>query len=319
MGTTGTSNPGQVSYLSDKDRLGKFHIDNDIRVQAGNKVQFRAAARPVNSFGAHKGQGVEIEKYQKMATNTTAINELQSLPLKRPVINFVQTQIDEYGDGLLITEKARTIAEYSVDETLKSILATNIAETLDKVAATEFQLADVFATPRNDDAHVYDTDGTVSTAADVAIDSEFFRWLMANLKDNNVPKFDGQNYLAIINPFTAAEIFKSTEAGGWVDSLKYTRPEMLISGELGSYFGLRFVEENNVLSSTMGTSGFTGEMIIVGDDAIAEAIAKPESVMAEDWDFNRFHAIAWNAFLGYKKVWTHSTDGQHSLVRVWST
>ena len=309
-----------MSYLSDKDRLGKYHIDQDIRVQAGNQVQFRAATRPVNSFGAHKGQGVEIEKYKKMSTNTNAINELQSLPLKRPVINFVQTTINEYGDGLLITEKARTIAEYAVDETLKSILATNIAETLDKVAAAEFRTnADVFATPiAAADAHVYDTDGTITTTATADIDSEFLRWLMANLKDNNVPKFDGQNYLCIMNPFTTNAIFADTAAGSWVDSLKYTRPENLISGEIGSYFGLRFIEENNVLSSVLNATTYNGEMIIVGDDAVAEAIAKPESVMAEDWDFNRFHAIAWNAFLGYKKIWTHATDGQHSLVRVWS-
>lgn len=321
MGSVGISQPGALTYISDKDRIGKYHIDDNIREQAQNMVQFRGYVRPVNKFGMHKGQGVEIEKYRKMSTSETPINELQSIPLKRTAINFVQTVINEYGDGLIFTEKAMTIAEYAFNETLKSLLAKNIAETLDKVASVEFRAnATEFATPRADDAHVLDKDGTITTTANADVDAEFLRWLHANLTYDNMPKYDGRHYVALVNPFTSTQIFSDTAAGGWIDTLKYTQPERLIQGEIGAFLGFRFVVENNVLDSNLGGGGtaYTGEMIIVGDDAVAEAIAKPESVMTDNWDFGRFNAIAWNAFLGYKKVWNNNDDAQYSLVRVYS-
>ena len=42
---------GAISYLNEEARLAKIKIDSDIRFQAGNMMQFRNLAKPINSYG----------------------------------------------------------------------------------------------------------------------------------------------------------------------------------------------------------------------------------------------------------------------------
>jgi len=300
---------GAISYLNESDRLAKIKMDSDIRFQAGNMMQFRNLAKPIKAFGRNKGSVVEIEKYQKLTTATSTISELQSLPMQKPTVN-------EYGNGVSYTKKSQTLAEYSVDETLKKILAMNVAESMDKVAGTEFQNADVFYTPTSATAGTLDKDGTVSTNAGASIGAAHIRDIIRNLKTDNVPKWDGNSYLAVLSAFAMAKLFEDTQTGGIIDLHKYDRPENLINGEIGSYFGMRFVEENNVLSNTIGGSAHNGEGIVLGFEPVVEALVEPEATMVESWDFDRFTGIAWNALTGFKKVWTNSTDSEYHMVRI---
>lgn len=158
----------------------------------------------------------------------------------------------------------------------------------------------------------------MSTSAGAAITSAHIRDIIRNLKTDNVPKWDGNSYLGIFSPFAMAKLFEDTAAGSIVDLHKYDQPENLINGEIGQYFGMRMVEENNVLSNTIGGSAHNGEAIICGFEPVVEALVEPESTMVENWDFNRFTGIAWNALTGFKKVWTNSSDNEYHLVRIHS-
>ena len=309
---------GAISYLNESDRLAKLKMDSDIRFQAGNMMQFRNLAKPIKAFGRHKGSTVEIEKYQKLTKATSTISELQSLPMNKPNVGYVQATVAEYGNGVSYTKKSQTLAEYSVDETLKKILAMNVAESMDQVAGTEFQTSDVFYTPTSSSAGTLDKDGTVSTGAGAALGSAHIRDIIRNLKTDNVPKWDGNSYLAVLSAFAMAKMFEDSTTGGIIDIHKYDQPATLINGALGSYFGMRFVEENNVLSNTIGGSAHNGEGIILGFEPVVEALVEPEATMVESWDFNRFTGIAWNALTGFKKVWTNSTDSEYHMVRIHS-
>ena len=44
----------------------------------------------------------------------------------------------------------------------------------------------------------------------------------------------------------------------------------LINGEIGQYFGMRMIEENNVLSNTIGGSAHNGEAIVCGFEPVHE-------------------------------------------------
>jgi hypothetical protein len=93
-------------------------------------------------------------------------------------------------------------------------------------------------------------------------------------------------------------------------------PQNIINGELGMYYGTRLVEENNVFSGTIGGSSFAGDGVVLGFDALAEALAMPEYSSFEESDHGRFHSIAWFALTAFKKVWTNSTDGEYRIVYI---
>lgn len=307
---------GQYTVLSDQDRLMKESIDSDIRMQSMNMSQFRTIGRTIPSFGKNKGSTVEIEKWQKLTKATGELSELRSLPIQRNSINSVDVTVKEYGNGVGSTHRARTLSEYSVDEQLKKLLAMNQTESMDQIAGTEFQTSDVFYTPTSASAGTLDKDGTVSTSAGASLTSAHIRDIVTNMKNDNVPRWDGKNYLAVLNVFTMERVFEDTAAGSVLDLHKYEQPQAMLAGELGQYFGCRMVEENNVLSSTIGGSAHIGEGIFIGFDPVVEALVEPEHFEIEEFDFGRFHSVAWLALTGFKKVWTNSTDGEYRLVRI---
>lgn len=93
-------------------------------------------------------------------------------------------------------------------------------------------------------------------------------------------------------------------------------PERLFSGEVGRYYGCRFIEENNVLKNTLGGSTF-GEAVFFGADAVMEGVAIPEEVRARvPGDYGRRKGIAWYAILGWKKIWDYSDDSEEHIIHV---
>lgn len=57
-----------------------------------------------------------------------------------------------------------------------------------------------------------------------------------------VPRFADGYYHAIINPACTYGLQVDDDAGGWIDAHKYTDAMPLLSGELGRYAGVRFME-----------------------------------------------------------------------------
>lgn len=317
------SSAGTLSYQNEKDNLAKTMLSERVRQKAATLTQFRSLARPEGGFGAHKGQAVAIEKWQKLDVSTGTIGEFATLPLQKPAINEVTVTINEYGNGVAQTLKAKTIAEYMTSEQLQRVVDVNVMETMDKVVGAVFQTADVFWTPlgavgSETTTNALDTDGTITQTAARNISAFDFRHIRANLRKANVPYFDGSSYLAIMNPFGFTALLGDTAAGGIVELHKYNQPDTLIRGEVGSYAGFRFVEETNVLSDTIGTQTYNSEVIIIGDDAVVEAMAMPETIKSATWDYDRFLGIAWHTYTGFAKVWNYTTDGQYQILRVWS-
>lgn len=314
------SGAGSLSYQEHKDNLAKTMLSDQIRMVNMVSTAFRVTARLEPKFGAHKGQTVAIEKWQKLAQNTSTINEFAELPLKKPTINEVTITMNEYGSGIAYTEKSKTVAEYMVDEQIRRLIETNSVESMDTVVGQVAQTSDVFYTPTGSAATpggTFDKDGTISTTASRDLMAYDFLEMAANLRNDNISKYDGQYFLAICNPFAMRALFNDANAVvGNVEILKWANPEANLKGELGQGYGFRFVEETNVLSNTIGGSTYNGEVIIMGDDAIAEAMAIPETVATETHNFDRFLAIAWHCLTGFSKVWTNSVDGQYALVRV---
>ncbi len=314
-------NARMMSITDDQTNLAKEKMSHRVRVNNMASTIFRGQTRVEDKFGAHSGSSVTIEKWQKL-DQQGSVPELNALPVSSPDINEVNCTISEYGGSVVYTRKAKNIAEYLIDEKLNRLIEINSAESMDTQAGTEYQTADVFYIPTGSagsETGTLDTDGTVSTAATRNISRQDFVLLSAHLKSNNITKYDESRYLAIANPFACAALFTDTSANSLMEQYKYDMPELLIKGELGAAWGFRFVEETNVLANTLGTSGKNGEIIVIGDDAVAEALVEPEDIRVDMWNYERFYGIAWTCTTGFKKIWDYTTDNNFQIVRFWST
>ena len=61
----------------------------------------------------------------------------------------------------------------------------------------------------------------------------------AQLELMNADGIDGENYVAIIHPYAAYDLMRSSE---WIDVHKYAEPENIFKGEIGSIGNVRFVK-----------------------------------------------------------------------------
>ena len=108
------------------------------------------------------------------------------------------------------------------------------------------------------------------TATDVVTGS-LLRRAVQNMKLDNIPMFGDGKYHAIVNPAVVFDIEEDEDIGGWLDAARYGGATKLLSGELGQYAGIRFVESSNARSFAAG--GGDGSTIystvILGPDAYA--------------------------------------------------
>ena len=311
--------PGNYSVQTESQRLMKDRIAQDIRMQSMQMMQFRNLTRPEPGFGKQAGQVIEIEKWHKIPKATSPLNEQRTIPINKGSNSFEQITVEEYGNATQHTQKLETLAQYQANENFKQLIAINQMESMDDIAGQAFQTSDVFYVTTSATAGNMDRDGTVTGVATNSVTAAHIRDIVKNMRNDRVPFWDGRRYFCVGHIFFIAQLLEDTQVGGFVDIHKYDTPEVLISGEVGQYYSVRFLEENNVLASEVpGGNSVVGEAVFFGDDAVGEGLADPEHPVFEEHDFGRFKASGWYGLTGFKKIWTNTTDGEYRIVRFWS-
>ena len=75
----------------------------------------------------------------------------------------------------------------------------------------------------------------------------------------------------------------------------------------------------NRIGHSSGDCEFEGEAMFIGGDAVAEAVAKPEAVMTDTWNYDRFLGIAWCGYFGWSQIWNQTDDNEYRIIRASST
>ena len=236
---------------------------------------------------------VRLARYADLAAQTTALTEgtpptAQSLTIASEAFSATQlggvlevsdlAQLDSPHDPIAITaERAGRQAALTIDRLVREIL----------VAGASVQY--VTQTARN----LLATSNVV-TAAQV-------KKMAANLKRNNVPSFRDGSYRAIIHPDVVYDLQTDTATGAWLD-IKYTDAIGLISGEIGRFAGVRFIESTEAWTDPNGGAGSVTaySTIFLGPDAytIADSQNLSSYFVAPGGDHS--DPIAQKAAVGWK-------------------
>lgn len=311
---SGVYNEGTHGSVSHKDKMSIM-----VRHAAQPLMQFGSLTKASAALGANKGDTVYLPKARDISQSTSTIPEFSSLPVKEAPINEVAVTVDEYGASVEYTGRGKLYAEFNLTEVLNTKIANNIAQSKDAIVGAVYQAADTWVVPTAA-GHAFDNGvAAPDSAADQAFDASVVRAVRKKLRQDDVPTFDGRFYLLLMSPGAYFAMFEDTSTNGLTDWHKYAAPENLISGELGSFFGFRILEETNVISDTLGTGSNEGEALFIGGDAVAEAMAMPEVVKTDTWNYDRFFGIAWHGYFGWKQIWNQTDDTEYRIIRASST
>ena len=261
-----------------------------------------------------------------MNTAGGSISELQNMPETFMAFTQGSLVVNEFGNSIPWTGKLEDLSEFDVENIWLRGLRDDAAKTLDKQVGQYFQgvqgTIKLIYTPTGTDAAptaTWDTDGANDEVAGRNVSTFDVKEIVDNMKSPYlVPFYDGENYIAIVSVKFGRRIKDDPD---FEDAVKYGDPERLFTGEIGRYYGVRFIEETNVLANLLGAtpSVYNGEAVFFGADAVIEGIVVPlEMRMKIPTDYGRDKGLAWYFMGGWTQTFQTANNGEVKIVRVWS-
>ena len=302
--------------------LGGFFTNNQLSQQIRYKAQslqkFRQFVDMENSAGANRGNKVFFDKISNISTAGGTLVETDTIPKRNYTILQGTLTMTEYGNSIPFTQKVKTLADIQVPETIRTVLTNDMKVVLDSAAATQFMTNDYIATITNTATTTFGSSGTKVATAGANMSDKNVRDIIDQMKKIFIPTRSDGLYACVASTNSIRGLYDFWEA-----KAQLTTMDPLYIGEVGRYYGCRFVEETNFLSNADGSNGLYGEACFFGSDAVREGIAIPEEIrVGIPTDFGRDQAIAWYALLGFQQVWSQSgilngqADGQTRIITV---
>lgn len=298
--------------------LGGFLSNNQLSKQIRNAAQpmmkFRQFVSPEAAAGKNRGDKVFFNKISNISTAGGTLTETSTIPKRNYTIKQGTLSVNEYGNAIPFTLKAQTLADVMVPDIVKTVLRNDMAKVLDSNAALTFKTSVYKATVTNTATTTFGTAGTALATAGGNMSDKNVRDVIDRMKTLNIPRYDGNSYVCIASTNSIRGLYDFFES-----KIQYTEAKPMFSGEVGQYYGCRFIEETNVLSNVLGSGTQYGEAVFFGDDAVREGIVIPEDIRIDlPKDFGRDQGIAWYYLGGFQQVWDYSTDTETRIIHLTS-
>jgi N4-gp56 family major capsid protein len=314
--------PGQVYSVS---TLGGNHsvpyLTDRLRHRSQPMFRLRQFCDVKEAIGKKRGDTFNFDKAGNVATQGGTLVETATIPETQYVTNQGTATITEYGNSVSFTGKLDSLGQFELSPTIEMKLRDDQVKVLESAAAAQFVLTQYIAVCTATNGVAITTNGTATATATGDGSAVNNRAIVDFMKKKFIPKFDGSNYICVASVSYLSGMHSDTGAGGWVDVKKYTDANVndVIHGEVGSFYGVRFVEETGYLSNVIGNGSTRGQALYFGSDNVYEAMAIPEEIRVKiSGDYGRDMGLAWYALLGFKIVWDHTVDTEQHIVFVTS-
>lgn len=272
------------------------------------------------ALSKNHGDSVAVKLMGRISgTATTPLSETQTVPFGSFPEYTVTATVYQRGFALAFTEQRLDLDRLDIESPIIHALKEHSSRTHNKLIADALTSGRSYCyTPTSASAGHFTTNGTPSGSIGSVPNGFHLRKVSKELRKYNVQPFDGKNFVAIGSPTWCAGVFEdSTAVTGFVDVLKYSsKADGLINGEVGTYFGIRMVEDNDVLGGA--ADGTYGQAFICGAEACKEITVYPMELRANlnlGGDFSRQKGIAWLSLLAFKGgLWNHTSHGVGSVL-----
>lgn len=314
--------PGQVWATN---TLGGFtaapYLTARLRERAQPLFRIRGFLEPREEIGKKRGESWLFDKVGNVATQGGTLVETNTIPETQFTIGQGTGVVTEYANSVPFTGKLDSLGQFEIDSVTEQRLRDDMVKVLESAAGAEAVKTDYVAVCVSTASVAITTNGTATSTATANLTAANVRTIVNFAKKNLIPRYDGQNYVMICSVEAHSGMHADVGTGGWQDVSKYTAEyaASIFSGEVGKFYGARFVEETGYLSNSIGSGSDKGQALLLGADSVYEAVVEPEHIRVKTpQDYGRDLGLAWYALLGFKIVWNRANDGEQHLVFVTS-
>jgi N4-gp56 family major capsid protein len=305
--------------------LGGYHavpyLSERIRSLAQPMFRFRQFVDVKEAIGKGKGDTWLFDKTGNVQTQGGVLLETNTIPETQFVTNQGTGSITEYGNSIPFTSKMTTLGQFSLEPMVEQKLRDDMVKVLESGCGAQFVATEYVGVCVNTASTAITTNGTATATATGDLTASNVRGFVDYFKKRNIPKYDGRNYICVASTAALSGFHNDTGTGGWIDISKYTGEYVknIFEGEVGTFYGVKFVEETGYLSNTIGSGSTHGQAVLFGMDNVYEAVSIPEEIRVKvSTDYGRDQGLAWYALLGWKKVWDLAVDGEQHVMFITS-
>jgi N4-gp56 family major capsid protein len=273
------------------------NLSRKLRTALQPMVRFRQFCDAKEAFGLGIGQTFNWNIYSDVAQAGGTLAENAPMPETNFTITQNSLTITEYGNSVPFTKKLDDLSEQPVTEIIHKVLKNDARKVLDLAAYAQFNASPVRVWASSLSSLTVNTNGTVSGTNSV-LTNTLVKAVADYMAEQNIPTFDGVNYLSIFRP-TPLRTFKNN-----LEGINQYTPEgwhVIMNGEKGRYEGIRFIEQTNVpVTAFPSAATVTDRGFFFGSDTVVEAFAIPEEIRGKiPTDYGRSRGVAWYAELGF--------------------
>ena len=309
-------------------------LTNVLRTALQPVVRFRqfCDAKDATDKGLGKGELFNWNVYKDVQDGGGELTEGVAMPETNYEIVQGSLTITEYGNSVPYSGKLDNLSKQPVTEIIHKVLKNDAKKTLDGAAFNQFNqtllLIDIVTATTV--AFQENNSGAVNTNDAVdTLNKTTLRLIVDEMKERDMPPYMGDDYYCIARPsnFSALrteleDVHQHTETG-------FGR---IMNGEIGRYYGCRFVEQTHVaaggaLDST--TYNFrTADpwangndwAFFLSEDTVAEALAIPEEIRGKiPTDYGRSKGVAWYYLGGFGIVHNDTANLAQCRIAKWES
>ena len=301
------------------DSLGGYMYSDELSdvlrtaLQPMNRFRQFCDAKDATEKGLHKGETFTWNVYSDVGTQGTTLAEMDAMP----ETNFTVTQgsltVNEYGNSVPYTGKLDNLSKHPVSEIIHKVLKNDANKALDAAAHAQFDATPLVVTPASGNsatAITLETGGVPTATNDLAMNNVHVKLIIDQMKERNIPVYNGSDYFAVARPTTLRDFKDDIESlHSYVDA----GFQMILNGEIGRYEGCRFIEQTNIASEGW-TNAKSDAVYFFGEDTVAEAIVIPEEIRGKiPTDYGRSKGVAWYYLGGFGIV--HTAAAQARIIK----
>lgn len=226
-------------------------LSDTLRTALQPMVRFRqfSDARDATEKGLHSGEEYNWNIYSDVATQGTDLTEysgtgattaLEPMPETYYTISQGSLTVTEKGNSVPFSQKLDNLSKHPVKEVVQKVLKNDANKALDTAAYTQFAATNVgvYGSGATNAlaAVTFSTDGTAAGLG-VPMLTGHVKLIVDEMKENDVPAYDGTHYFCLARPSTYRPIKDDLE-----EIRKYIDAgyQQIMNGEVGRYEGVRF-------------------------------------------------------------------------------
>jgi N4-gp56 family major capsid protein len=213
-------------------------------------------------------------------------------------------KVKEYGNRVDVPKLMKVLSQHDIPKKAEEALQDDYGDTMEELIEQVCETAKFQALITSTTATTVVQTGTPGATTRKSPTLKTIRALIDYMEKWKVP-LRGSYFFGFGATDFISAIYEDLEA-----IAKYLEPEYRLHNEVGQVYGTRFMKDRNYLENDVeGDASNVGEGIIVGKEAVVEAVAEEFKAHVDvDGVGKRLQKLSWTRICGYEKMWDIVAD-----------